>query len=113
MQNAVYCTPVGLYRLAYGFNVSRVGDIKFKNGRLLRKFAGGALREREATTCAREHYLRPLFLGKFCYAKSQRCIGEHTSDDNSFSCENSHALDRSSPVLEEVDLKVLVGALRV
>jgi hypothetical protein len=49
--------------------VSRVGDIKFKNGRLMRKFASGALREREATTCTGKYYLCPFFLGKFCNTK--------------------------------------------
>ena len=90
-----------------------VGDVKFKNGGLVGKFARSALRERKSAAGAGEYDLGAFFLSKFCDAKCQRCIGEYACDDNTFSCENSHALDRSSPVLAEVGLKVLLGVLGV
>lgn len=90
-----------------------VGDVELKNRGRVGKFARSALRERKTAAGAGKYHLGPFFLSKFCDAKCQRCIGEYARDDNTFSCENSHALDRSSPVLAEVGLKVLLCALGV
>ncbi len=94
VQRAVDATPRLGQMVTHGLDMGGLGDVEFEHLDLAVEFAGRALGEAQRSARAGQDDLGAFVQGQLGDSERERCVGEHTGDQDAFSIEQTHGFLR-------------------